>query len=70
MPGILTALAESGTSYSILTKGTLLRRDLPLIAEAEHEVPVPVCRSRWRSSIRNCSVTSNPAHRHRRPGWR
>ena len=34
MPGILTALAESGTPYSILTKGTLLRRDLPLIAEA------------------------------------
>ena len=37
MPGIMEALAESGTPHSILTKGTLLRRDLPLIAEAEHE---------------------------------
>ena len=34
MPGIIGALAESGTPLSILTKGTLLRRDLPLIAEA------------------------------------
>lgn len=39
MPGILTALATSGTPYSILTKGTLLRRDLALIAAAEHEGP-------------------------------
>ncbi|TQK31832.1 Rv2578c family radical SAM protein [Arthrobacter sp. SLBN-53] len=37
MPGILAALAESGTPFSILTKGTLLRRDLPLIAEAAHD---------------------------------
>ena len=28
MPGIIAALAESGTPFSILTKGTLLRRDL------------------------------------------
>ena len=34
MPGIIGALAESGTPFSILTKGTLLRRDLPLIADA------------------------------------
>ena len=34
MPGIIGALADSGTPFSILTKGTLLRRDLPLIAEA------------------------------------
>jgi DNA repair photolyase len=44
MPGIIGALADSGTPFSILTKGTLLRRDLPLInAAAEHvEVSVAV----------------------------
>src|SRR6201994_506585 len=40
MPGIIGALAASGTPLSILTKGTLLRRDLPLIAEAAEQVPV------------------------------
>jgi DNA repair photolyase len=40
MPGIIAALAHSGTPFSILTKGTLLRRDLPLIAEAGQCVPV------------------------------
>ena len=34
MPGIIAALTDSGTPFSILTKGTLLRRDLPLITEA------------------------------------
>ena len=29
MPGVIGALAESGTPFSILTKGTLLRRDIP-----------------------------------------
>jgi DNA repair photolyase len=42
MPGIIGALAGSGTPLSILTKGTLLRRDLPLIAEAAGQVPVSV----------------------------
>ena len=42
MPGIISALAASGTPLSILTKGTLLRRDLPLIAEADEQVPVSV----------------------------
>jgi len=42
MPGIIGALAESGTPLSILTKGTLLRRDLPLIAQAAERVPVSV----------------------------
>lgn len=40
MPGIIAALADSGTPFSILTKGTLLRRDLPLLAEASERVPV------------------------------
>jgi len=42
MPGIITALAGSGTPLSILTKGTLLRRDLPLLTEASAQVPVGV----------------------------
>ncbi len=40
MPGVLRALADAGTPFSILTKGTLLRRDLPLIAAAARAVPV------------------------------
>jgi DNA repair photolyase len=40
MPPIIAALAASGTPFSILTKGTLIRRDLPLIAEASARVPV------------------------------
>lgn len=42
MPGIITALADSGTPLSILTKGTLLRRDLPLITQAAQQVPLSV----------------------------
>ncbi|MFC7450260.1 Rv2578c family radical SAM protein [Rhodococcus daqingensis] len=42
MPGIIGALAESGTPFSILTKGTLLRRDLPLLALAARQVPVGI----------------------------
>lgn len=40
MPGVISALAESGTPLSILTKGTLLRRDLPLLEDAARQVPV------------------------------
>ncbi|GAB4085821.1 hypothetical protein GCM10028784_24510 [Myceligenerans cantabricum] len=40
MPGIISALADSGTPFSILTKGTLLRRDLPLLAEVARRVDV------------------------------
>jgi DNA repair photolyase len=42
MPGIIGALADSGTPMSILTKGTLLRRDLPLLAESARQVPLSV----------------------------
>src|SRR5258708_5785305 len=42
MPGIIGALPDSGTPFSILTKGTLLRRDLPLITEAARRVDVSV----------------------------
>ena len=42
MPDIIRALAESGTPFSILTKGTLIRRDIPLLVEAATSVPVDV----------------------------
>jgi DNA repair photolyase len=42
MPGIIRALAESGTPMSILTKGTLIRRDIPLLTEAAKNVPVDI----------------------------
>ncbi|MBX9246866.1 intein-containing Rv2578c family radical SAM protein [Actinotalea ferrariae] len=42
MPGIIDALASSGTPFSILTKGTLLRRDIPALVEAQRRVPVGV----------------------------
>ncbi|GAA4283739.1 Rv2578c family radical SAM protein [Brevibacterium daeguense] len=45
MPGIITALVEHRTPFSILTKGTLLRRDLPLLARAAQEVPVDLSMS-------------------------
>jgi DNA repair photolyase len=40
MPGVISALAGSGTPFSILTKGTLLRRDLPLLSAAARDVPI------------------------------
>jgi DNA repair photolyase len=40
MPGVLQALARSGTPFSILTKGTVLSRDLPLLRTAAADVPV------------------------------
>jgi len=42
MPGVIRAFAESGTPFSILTKGTLLRRDLPLLSLAAGRVDVSV----------------------------
>ncbi|GAA3726873.1 Rv2578c family radical SAM protein [Gordonia hankookensis] len=42
MPGVISALAESATPFSILTKGTLLRRDLPLLRQAARKVPVSI----------------------------
>jgi DNA repair photolyase len=40
MPGVISALAEFGTPFSILTKGTLARRDIPLLSAAARDVPV------------------------------
>ncbi len=40
MPGVIAALARSGTPFSLLTKGTVLARDLPEITAAAADVPV------------------------------
>jgi DNA repair photolyase len=40
MPGIIDALADAGVSFSILTKGTLIRRDLDHLARAAERVDV------------------------------
>ncbi|MGX5697445.1 Rv2578c family radical SAM protein [Agromyces soli] len=45
MPGIIDALAASGTPLSVLTKGTLLRRDLPLLSDAASQVPIDLAMS-------------------------
>jgi DNA repair photolyase len=42
MPGIIRALSDSGTPLSILTKGTLLARDIPLLKHAAAQVPVGI----------------------------
>jgi DNA repair photolyase len=42
MPGIIRALADSGTPFSILTKGTVLSRDLPLLSAVSKDVEVGV----------------------------
>ena len=45
MPGIIEALAESGTAFSVLTKGTLVRRDLPQLVRASEQVEVGLAMS-------------------------
>ncbi|MDE0573274.1 Rv2578c family radical SAM protein [Demequina sp. B12] len=45
MPDMIAALAGSGTPFSILTKGSLLRRDLPVLKAAAASVPVDVALS-------------------------
>lgn len=40
MPGIIAALADSGTPFSILTKGTLLARDIPALKQASSQVQI------------------------------
>lgn len=40
MPGVIAALADHRTPFSILTKGTLLTRDLPLLASVSGRVEV------------------------------
>ena len=61
------ALADTGTPFSILTKGTLLSRDLGLLAEAATRVPVGVAIS-LALLAGDCtrSRTGDPTPR---PGW-
>ena len=40
MPDIIKALAASGTPFSILTKGTLLARDIPLLKSAGQDTEI------------------------------
>lgn len=40
MPRIITALADTGTPFSILTKGTILTPDLPMLESVARDVPV------------------------------
>ena len=40
MPGIISALSDSGTPFSVLTKGPTARRDIPLMAAAARSVRV------------------------------
>lgn len=42
MPGVIRAFAAADTPFSVLTKGTLLARDLPLLIEAADRVPVNI----------------------------
>lgn len=42
MPGIITALAQADTPFSILTKGTLILRDLDVLADATQRVKAAV----------------------------
>lgn len=69
MPGVIGALADSGTPISILTKGTLLRRDLPLLSEAAGQVPVSLGISlAIGDEVLHREVESGC--RRRRPDWR
>jgi DNA repair photolyase len=45
MPGIIRTLIEFANPFSILTKGTLILRDLPLLAEAAGAMPVSTAMS-------------------------
>jgi DNA repair photolyase len=57
MPGIIAALGESRTPFSVLTKGTMITRDLDVLAAAAEHVPVAAAltvgmldEALWRSS--------------------
>ncbi|GAB3281627.1 Rv2578c family radical SAM protein [Kineosporia babensis] len=67
MPGVIRALAESGTPFSILTKGGLLRRDLPLLQEVSAAVPVGLGLSIaiWDESLHRSLEPGTPSPRAR-----
>jgi len=45
MPGIIDALTRAGVPFSVLTKGTLVRRDLERLAASARRVPVSLAMS-------------------------
>ncbi|QKG19012.1 Rv2578c family radical SAM protein [Actinomadura verrucosospora] len=45
MPGIIAALRDAANPFSILTKGSLILRDLPLLQEAAERAPVSAAMS-------------------------
>jgi DNA repair photolyase len=67
MPGVIRALARSGTPLSILTKGTLARRDVPLLASAAKDVPVGfgVSLAIWDEQLRESLEPGVPSPRAR-----
>ncbi|GAB6903986.1 hypothetical protein JCM9957A_70800 [Kineosporia succinea] len=67
MPGVIRALADSGTPFSILTKGGLLRRDLPLLQEVSADVPVGLGMSIaiWHESLHRSLEPGTPSPRAR-----
>ena len=68
MPGVITALADSGTPFSILTKGTMLSRDLGCSSAAAACVPVGVAISLALLDPTTCSRGSSRGHRLRARG--
>jgi DNA repair photolyase len=60
MPGVISALTAARTPFSILTKGTLIRRDLLALAGAATQVPVSVSMS--------LAIHDDDLHRSLEPG--
>lgn len=67
MPGVIDALARSGTPFSILTKGTLARRDIPLLRAAAGDVPIGlgVSMAIWDDDLHSSLEPGVPAPRAR-----
>src|SRR5690625_2627639 len=67
MPGIIQALTDAGTPFSILTKGTLVRRDLPLLADAAQQVSVGLRGSRaiWETALHETIEPGTPSRQAR-----
>ena len=68
--GIVEALAEARNPFSILTKSTLILRDLDLLAEAAPRAPTCAPTSRSARSTRTCGARPSRARRTRAGGSR
>ena len=65
MPGIIAALRDRANPFSILTKGSLILRDLPTAASRRRRSPTSASPSRWASPTANCGARPNRARRRR-----